>query len=198
MEFDAWIWELSNCLVRDLLKITQGTWTVPTAAQVFSLDAKNAAVPRYIGQINRNAETCDKSVFKYKLWMWGGFKITVVATRTREMRLTAASNFRHLTLATERFLSDLLQCNLFVSHARLYLLHKRLVTARFSTNFLFVRRFNTFKSKRILNYCHLFLLHAQILPVDLIDKYLLQASSSPTVSSVRKLPCRKMLPPKPL
>lgn len=56
MLFDGWIWELSNCLVRDLLKITQGTWTVPCTAKVFSWVAKTAAIPKYVRQINRNSK----------------------------------------------------------------------------------------------------------------------------------------------
>lgn len=92
---------------------------------------QDAVVPRYIGQINRNAEKCDKFVFKYELWLLGGFKITVTDIRT----YIATFNSRLLMLLTARFLLDLLQCNLFFSYERLHLLHKRLLPAFFKTNF---------------------------------------------------------------
>lgn len=42
-------------------------------AEVFSWAAKTAAVPKYIGQINRNAKECNKFAFKHERQLLGGF-----------------------------------------------------------------------------------------------------------------------------
>lgn len=67
-------------------------------AEVFSWAAKTAAVPKYIGQINRNAKECNKFAFKHERQLLGGLRRIVADLRTQEMCSVAA----HLAISSAR------------------------------------------------------------------------------------------------